>query len=91
MSSSKGIRLRQTGFTLVEILIVIVAMAIIAGVVLPEFGSAVEDALAADADEGDVGKNFQVHGIRRSADDVAVLKRLAHQVGLNVCAAVTGY
>ena len=44
MSSSKGIRLRHTGFTLVEILIVIVAMAIIAGVVLPEFGSAVEDA-----------------------------------------------
>lgn len=37
-------RSRRSGFTLVEVLIVITALAIIAGMLVPQFGDAVEDA-----------------------------------------------
>ncbi|MBQ0818622.1 MAG: prepilin-type N-terminal cleavage/methylation domain-containing protein, partial [Methyloceanibacter sp.] len=37
-------RCRRVGYTLVELLIVIAAIAIFAGMVIPEVGSAVEDA-----------------------------------------------
>src|SRR5262245_49874015 len=47
LSSDKGKSMKRAGFTLIEVLIVVVIMATLAAVVIPQFSSSAEDAKAA--------------------------------------------
>ena len=66
-SAATAVKHRREGFTLIEVLIVVVIMAVLAATIIPQFGSAARDAQVSTA-------QFNVHSLRNMLD----LYRLHH-------------
>ena len=59
--AATSVKERREGFTLIEVLIVVVIMAVLAATIIPQFGSAARDAKVSTA-------QFNVHSLRNMLD-----------------------